>query len=81
MHALSDYTEKIFIDGAEWHINSVWNNPRKEPERGKYLLVEDEEMGHYSVYKLVDQDWKVLVVTFNIIRWAYIEDLTPNKEE
>ena len=39
MHALSDYTEKIFIDGAKWRINSVWHDIKEMPENNRMILI------------------------------------------
>lgn len=68
-----------FMAGAHWRINSVWHSPDEHPEINVFLLAEDERKGHYSIYKLKEQDWNNMVNDFNVIRWAYISDLIPNK--
>lgn len=72
---------KAFMDGANWRIDSLWHDASENPEMYKYLLVEDEFKNHFSIYKLVGQDWKDMVYHFHIFRWAYVEDLMPERKE
>lgn len=77
MHALSDYTEKIFIDGADWRINSVWHDASEMPEK-KFALVEYDCFPKGHGYLVVPDPREVIRA---ITRWAYIEDLIPNKDD
>ena len=65
---------EIFVDAAEWRINSVWHNSKTEaPDLNTIVLVEKED-GSIWQYKIFAKSqmlgWK---------RWAYIKDLIPNE--
>ncbi len=66
----------IFVDAVQWHINSVWHDMNEAPEHGKQILVLFKSgnltswfasTGIVGVFK-----------RFNVVKWAYIEDLLPN---
>lgn len=68
------YFEHGFIDGAKWRINSVWHGIEKLPDVGKLIIVDvasDYDLCYYEDCQV----WK------SVRKWAYIEDLIPNKED
>lgn len=75
-----------FKDGANWYINSVWHDASERPkDRNAQCLVEVKSGG--SSFFLLSQFYHSGGFSFmdgiNKIqpkRWAYIEDLLPNKE-
>lgn len=71
-----------FEDGANWRINSVWHKPEEVPEPYANLLVKC--LGGYKMWALWPnhiRDWESLVEKNGVIRWAYIDDLTPTEDE
>lgn len=80
----SDYAEvrdvkRAFADGANWYINSVWHDASEQPKRNEIYLVQMGKDGFDTFYD--SKNWEVFKRDLNITRWAYIEDLLPNKEE
>ena len=71
---------KAFANGAAWRINSVWHDAEIQPQDNKMILTLDDKNYPIIAGPLNDQ-WKETVDDLNIKRWAYIEDLIPNKEE
>ncbi len=71
-----------FIDGAQWRINSVWHDNSIRPDEDCDVLVETKrgiEMDRYDIdYNELDNgtDWEA-----DVIRWAYIDDLLPERKE
>ena len=81
-----------FIAGADWRINSVWHDVQKElPAPDKTVIVEyiiDGERDccftHRSESPRVSVDkhgFSFYVRGAEIIRWAYLEDLLPDRKE
>lgn len=66
-----------FIHGASWRINSVWHDASEKPEK-KPALVEYSLFPKGNGYLVVPDPREVLG---SITRYAYIEDLIPNKEK
>lgn len=87
---------KGFYWGAQWRINSVWHDVSEEPEVGKHCLLEVESIEDderyidyvsivWSIYGWTE-DYLELIERrsegqYKITRWAYVEDLLPNKEK
>ena len=72
---------KAFMDGAQWRINSVWHDAIDKPENGRFVLV-DKEYRIYDVWKQdICDDWLNDVNYFGVKRWAYLDDLLPEREE
>ena len=71
-----------FVAGAEWRINSVWHDNSIRPGEDCDVLVETKrgiEMDRYDIdYNELDNgtDWES-----DVIRWAYIDDLLPERKE
>ena len=77
----SQQGEALFIEGAEWRINSVWHDVSEKPENERYILV-DKVYRAQAVWKQhVDDDWLNDVNHFGITRWAYVSDLLPERKE
>ena len=81
-----------FIAGAVWRINSVWHDVQKElPAPDKTVIAEyiiDGERDccftHRSESPRVSVDkhgFSFYVRGAEIIRWAYVEDLLPDRKE
>ena len=66
-----------FIAGALWRINSVWHDASEKPNRNNKCLVELRIPGRNPTYKLWTWGWENSFVT----RWAYIDDLLPDRKE
>ena len=66
-----------FIAGALWRINSVWHDASEKPNRNNKCLVELRIPGRNPTYKLWTWGWENSFVT----RWAYIDDLLPERKE
>jgi hypothetical protein len=71
----------IFVDAAEWRINSVWHDTSEKPDKGKLLIVEDIDSAYDLVYLTKSKPWEELSEKNHYMRWAYIEDLLPNMED
>ena len=71
-----------FMAGAQWRINSVWHDNSIRPGEDCDVLVETKrgiEMDRYDIdYNELDNgtDWEA-----EVIRWAYIDDLLPERKE
>lgn len=83
---LKYYGIHCFLDGARWRISSVWHKAEK-PDENKPCLVEYKSPNNgktrYKVSVYCGYEWKELTHYEHscTIRWAYIEDLLPNKED
>lgn len=83
---------KAFVDGAQWRINSVWHDVEESPKQGSLIAVFDGEDMHLwraeNIVNIINGNIRVISITVkecfirqHVIKWAYIEDLLPNKEE
>jgi hypothetical protein len=72
--------EAAFVAGADWRINSVWNDASEKPKYYKLLVALDNNNRPW-VMGPDNKDWKNTVAIFCVKKWAYIEDLIPSKEE
>lgn len=69
--------QKSFIAGAEWRIDSVWHDIDKDlPEYNKRIVNED----WFDFIPKDEKDLKRIISQYQFKRWAYVEDLLPNKE-
>ena len=64
--------KEAFKTGAEWRVNSVWHDSRKEEPLNQELIIKEDIMGDYDMGCELRND---------TVRWAYILDLIPNGEE
>lgn len=63
---------------AQWRINAVWHDARKEvPEKCKPVLTERSKSGIFSVNVSAGMESYPL----SWARWAYIDDLLPERKE
>ena len=68
--------EGAFIDGANWRINSVWHDTddrsiKIDNDKQVVLLLENGKLIEY------DDDWEQYCCI--AVKWAYKENLLPNK--
>ena len=71
-----------FKDGADWRINSVWHKPEEVPEVDRCIIMDNiTEWNTWVVNLSTIQCWKRMVRDYDIVRWAYIDDLIPDKDE
>lgn len=93
IHAFTDG----FLDGANWRINKMWHSTSEEPEVDRHCIIEveayEDDGTKYTDY--VSSVWSTYGWTedylelierrsegqYKITRWAYVEDLLPNKED
>lgn len=75
-----EYAVPLFKAGAEWRINSVWYDASETPQHSGMLIAIKQD-GTPIVCGPNNSNWKIAVRIFHIVRWAYIEDLLPCKEE
>lgn len=68
-----------FKDGANWYINSVWHEASEIPDANTLILCITKE-GEYFLYGISQYYYEETVKIRNVIKWAYIDDLLPNKE-
>lgn len=68
-----------FIAGSNWRINSVWHYDKSAPMINKpFLLVFHK--GAIVLQIKSEEDWNILIKDRIYVKWAYVEDLIPNKE-
>lgn len=76
---------KAFTAGADWRIKSVWHNSDEETEERKEILVEYRIMtpdGEIEVRREVVESLDDLSDSYcDVLNWAYIDDLTPERKE
>lgn len=70
-----------FIEGAEWRINSVWHDSKEKPNKHNAILFFTQK-GDLRMYANgYVGDWNFIVNEFVIIKWAYVNDLLPERKE
>lgn len=83
---------RSFMKGAEWRINSVWHDVEESPKQGSLIAVFDGKDMHLwraeDIENVIDGSIRVISITVkecfirqHIMKWAYIKDLIPNKED
>lgn len=78
---LQDYGIHCFLDGARWRIENAWHDASKRPDENKGTIIERSN-GRISFHeKGYDGPWKYNVKAFGFVRWAYIDDLLPDRKE
>lgn len=76
-----------FIAGADWRINSVWHDASEEPKKKGYILVHIIDDYNCTIFVAWNINvnpatyWSKIINKNNIVKWAYIEDLLPTKED
>lgn len=77
-----DALYKGFYWGAQWRINSVWHDASEIPLPESRIFYEDTK-GQVDVMLFFDgEQWDGFDdYGFEIVRWAYVKDLLPIKED
>lgn len=72
-----------FKKGALWRINSIWHKVNIEPLKNHLLIVENEYGAYELIYHIGDiiDTWQKRVKKEGYIRYAYVRDLIPIKED
>lgn len=71
-----------FIAGAQWRINSVWHkNGEKLPSENKPILFVNSVGGYEVTVRLTGMDWETFCNNTGLIRWAYVDDLLPERKK
>lgn len=83
---LTDFGRNCFIEGAQWRINAVWHDAKEVPQReDEYLLIEYRDWGSdesdYDVIAVENFEIYADRPYSDLIRWAYISDLIPERKE
>lgn len=83
---IGQYALPLFVAGANWRINSVWNNTSKEPTEREMLVVIDKDgditQNDFMIDEFIGCDkWVDYVKDVGIIKWCYRKDLIPIAEE
>jgi hypothetical protein len=79
-HIGQDDLERAFENGAEWRINSVWHDVKEMPENNRMILI----IMKHDIPTVLGPDntfFREEIKDRHIQRWAYVEDLIPDKEE
>ena len=71
---------KAFMDGAQWRINSVWHDASEIPQHSGILIAICKD-GKAVLCGPNNSDWKTTVKIFHIVKWAYLDDLLPERKE
>lgn len=69
-----------FSRGAKWRINSVWHDASEIPQHSGILIAICKD-GKAVLCGPNNSDWKTTVKIFHIVKWAYIDDLRPERKE
>jgi hypothetical protein len=73
-----DALHKGFFHGAEWRINSSWHEISELPKMGEHILVHFKSGSLASFF--VSSDIMEVFNKFNVICWAYVLDLLPERK-
>lgn len=73
--------QKAFKEGADWRINTAWHDATEVPKKKGYILVRTKCFGFVTWHINVEpEEWNKICKDNQVVEWAYIEDLIPNKE-
>jgi hypothetical protein len=79
---LTDFGSSCFIEGAQWRINSVWHNlPNDLPQKENTWILLELIFEGRLVYLPVEWVNDGEGAPKQAIRWAYIDDLLPERKE
>lgn len=71
-----------FKQGAQWRINSVWHDKSERPEVDRNILTYfGTNCFEIDFLHKEDFDWEYYADKSGIVRWAYIDDLLPERKE
>lgn len=68
--------KNAFIAGARWRIAAVWHDASESPHTGDRIIVIDEDDHIVDVGYFGNSD-----MIMDGHRWAYIDDLLPERKE
>lgn len=74
-----------FIDGAQWRINSVWHDASEKPkfkgkvEKEMFMLFCNSKK--YGLMLISQDEWDDFVERGMFHKWAYVDDLLPERKE
>lgn len=72
--------QKAFKEGANWRINTAWHDATEVPKKKGYILVWTKCFGFVTWHINVEPaEWNKICKDNQVVEWAYIEDLIPNK--
>ena len=81
-------TCKIYSNLALWQAHNGATTPcgtdvSEEPKEHKLVLIEDDFCGEldHGVWQAPFPNWEDSIVHFNSKRWAYLDDLLPERKE
>ena len=70
-----------FIEGARWadnHPINVWHDASEEPKIGSNIVAINGNDKWWDIHPYDgDYSWRSWVSSYDIQRWAYIDDLLP----
>lgn len=64
--------------GAKWRVNSVWHDSSEKPDTDKGDLIVCINVMGGVIYVAQSASY---VLKYGCVRWAYIDDLIPSKED
>lgn len=70
-----------FIEGAKWRINSVWHDAKEIPQKSFAILAIRKDGSVEKIFFTNTLRWKNLIKRCGFVKWAYMKDLIPDKEE
>lgn len=71
-----------FLIAANWRINTAWHDATEVPKKKGYILVWTKFFGFVTWNVNVEPaEWNKICKDNQVVEWAYIEDLIPNKED
>lgn len=73
-----------FKDGVEWFKSALWHDAKEEPKEHKCILVQWINKGRicYETYTKENNDyWQYVVMTYNVTKWCYINNILPKGGE
>lgn len=73
-----------FRDGVEWFKKAIWHDAKEEPKEHKCILVQWINKGRicYETYTKENNDyWQYVVMTYNVTKWCYINNILPKGGE
>lgn len=72
----NEVAKNVFIEGAQWRIDSVWHGAGRTPEDGRLSLAETRD-GFLFIAGPDNSGWEESARELGIVRWAYTDDLMP----
>lgn len=72
------YSVPLFMDGASWAINHLWHDVSEHPTIGEDIAILCNDKNITDLHVRSEIQWKEAVKIYNVTKWAYQKDLTPN---